>query len=166
MIGSRNVQVWRKNMARLAQAAAGGDGPRRGSPADHDLQPVAQADVAQVGPVAGIVVKKVELAGVETAYSVSGMPADAVAFGLKSLGRRRPFDVVVSGANMGSNVGLNAHYSGTVGAAMEAVFLGVPGIAVSQSSSQRDHGIAACFTRRFVWTGPTKRPLPRCASGD
>jgi 5'-nucleotidase len=40
-------------------------------------------------------------------------------------------DLVISGMNSGANVGINVIYSGTVGAAVEAAFLGVPSIAVS-----------------------------------
>ena len=43
---------------------------------------------------------------------------------------RQP-DLVVSGMNMGANVGINVIYSGTVAAAIEAAFLGLPSIAVS-----------------------------------
>ena len=40
-------------------------------------------------------------------------------------------DLVVSGMNNGTNVGINVIYSGTVAAAIEAAFLGLPSIAVS-----------------------------------
>lgn len=66
----------------------------------------------------------------EHGYAVAGTPADCVAVGLGALGLDP--DVVVSGCNDGPNVG--AHVlgrSGTVGAAMEAGFLGVPAVAVS-----------------------------------
>jgi 5'-nucleotidase len=43
----------------------------------------------------------------------------------------RPPDLVVSGINAGANVGINVLYSGTVAAAIEAAFLGLPAIAVS-----------------------------------
>lgn len=63
-------------------------------------------------------------------YAVDGTPADCVAFGLRSLDDRP--DLVVSGANLGPNVGSYVlGHSGTVGAAVEAGFLGTPGLAVS-----------------------------------
>ncbi|MFT6055300.1 MAG: 5'-nucleotidase [Roseivirga sp.] len=65
-------------------------------------------------------------------YAVSGKPADAVRFGLRVLGKEAPFDLVISGINQGSNVGKLSHLSGTVGAAMEALYHGIPAIAVSQ----------------------------------
>ena len=44
-------------------------------------------------------------------------------------------ELVVSGINHGSNLGDDITYSGTVAAALEAIVLGLPGIAVSQQSS-------------------------------
>jgi 5'-nucleotidase len=68
--------------------------------------------------------------------------------------------VVVSGINHGSNLGDDITYSGTVAAALEAIVLGLPGIAVSQQSSLREldfrvgsafeFDVAASFTARLV----------------
>ena len=68
--------------------------------------------------------------------------------------------MVVSGINHGSNLGDDISYSGTVAAALEAIVLGLPGIAVSQQSSSMeldfragsgfDFSIAASFTARLV----------------
>lgn len=63
-------------------------------------------------------------------WAVDGTPADSVKLGLHELSGSRP-DLVVSGINNGWNVGTDVHYSGTVGAAMEAAFEQVPAIAVS-----------------------------------
>ena len=92
-------------------------------------------------------------------YGVSGFPADAVRFGLLELGRTRGFDLVVSGINQGANVGDVAHLSGTVGAAMEAVYLGVPAIAVSQETGLINYQVSAAFTVSLVeqWT---RRSMP------
>lgn len=68
--------------------------------------------------------------------AVDGRPADCVKLALASLWPKRfgpgtrP-DLVISGMNQGANVGINVLYSGTVAAAIEAAFLGVPAIAVS-----------------------------------
>jgi 5'-nucleotidase len=62
--------------------------------------------------------------------AVAGSPADCVKLALATL-LPEPIDLVVSGMNSGANVGVNVIYSGTVAAAMEAAFLGVPAIAVS-----------------------------------
>ncbi|MEM8738108.1 MAG: 5'/3'-nucleotidase SurE [Planctomycetota bacterium] len=63
-------------------------------------------------------------------FAVDGRPADCVKLGLHAL-IDQPVDLVISGMNCGANVGINVLYSGTVGAAREATFSGVPGIAVS-----------------------------------
>jgi 5'-nucleotidase len=63
-------------------------------------------------------------------YALDGTPADCVAYGLRGLDIE--FDLVVSGCNHGPNVGnYVVGRSGTVGACVEAGFLGTPGIAVS-----------------------------------
>ena len=66
-----------------------------------------------------------------TAWSVDGSPTDAV--GLAFLGYFGVgFDLVASGINYGPNLGDDVTYSGTVGAAMEAVLSGCPAFAMSQ----------------------------------
>jgi 5'-nucleotidase len=65
-----------------------------------------------------------------TGIAVDGRPADCVKLAVAKLLSRRP-DLVVSGINSGANVGINVIYSGTVAAAIEAAFLGLPSIAVS-----------------------------------
>ncbi len=62
-------------------------------------------------------------------HTVDGTPADCVRFALTQLG---DFDGVLSGVNDGANLGVDIFYSGTVAAAREATFFGVPAIAVSQ----------------------------------
>jgi 5'-nucleotidase len=42
-----------------------------------------------------------------------------------------PIDLLVAGINKGANAGINAYYSGTVAAAMEAAFLKIPAVAMS-----------------------------------
>jgi len=71
-------------------------------------------------------------------YAVDGRPADCVKLAIEHLMGGRP-DLVVSGMNAGANVGLNVLYSGTVAAAVEAAFIGLPSIAVSlHLGSKRD----------------------------
>ncbi len=62
-------------------------------------------------------------------YSVEGTPADAVHFGVFGLDLKP--DLVVSGINDGLNIGIDTIYSGTVGAAMEALKARIPAIAFS-----------------------------------
>lgn len=69
-------------------------------------------------------------------YAVDGRPADCVKVALRSLwtelhGEGTRPDLTISGMNAGANVGINVIYSGTVAAAVESAFLGVPSIAVS-----------------------------------
>ncbi|MFA6044375.1 MAG: 5'/3'-nucleotidase SurE [Phycisphaerales bacterium] len=71
-----------------------------------------------------------------TGIAVGGRPADCVKLALTTLwpevfGEGSLPDLVVSGMNAGANCGINVIYSGTVAAALEAAFLGVPSIAVS-----------------------------------
>ena len=58
-------------------------------------------------------------------WAVTGTPADCVKIGLRELSDK-PVDLVVSGINLGANVGINVLYSGTVSAATEGAILGSP----------------------------------------
>lgn len=83
-------------------------------------------------------------------YVVQGSPADCVKLAVKELLQERP-NVVVSGINLGLNVGINVLYSGTVAAAVEALMLGVPAIAVSVDWSEAPQfAYAARVTRRLA----------------
>lgn len=64
------------------------------------------------------------------AYQVDGTPTDCVMLAMEALMPERPA-FVFSGVNQGPNMGEDVLYSGTVAAAMEAVVLGAPGIAIS-----------------------------------
>ena len=63
----------------------------------------------------------------------NGTPSDCVFLSLNKLfpKENRP-DIVISGINIGSNMGEDITYSGTASAAMEAVLQGIPAIAISQ----------------------------------
>lgn len=63
-------------------------------------------------------------------FAVDGTPTDCVNLGIHALLGFKP-DLVVSGVNHGANMGDDITYSGTVSAAMEAMLMGIPGIAVS-----------------------------------
>ncbi len=99
-------------------------------------------------------VKQFRLADGTVAYSSDGAPSDCVA--LATLGYfKKPIDLVVSGINVGANLGHDVTYSGTVTAAMEAVIANVPGIAVSlemtdNQPDQIDFGPAARAARHVV----------------
>ncbi len=93
-------------------------------------------------------------------YAISGSPAQSVLYGVLVIAERRP-DLVISGINYGENLGTCVTISGTVGAALQAAELGIPGLAVSletdrsyhyESRGERrvDWGAAAHATRRFA----------------
>ena len=71
------------------------------------------------------------------AFQVDGTPTDCVLLALGALLEERP-DFVLSGVNHGPNMGEDVLYSGTVSAAMEAVTLGVPGVAISFAGHDPD----------------------------
>ncbi|MBX3386296.1 MAG: 5'/3'-nucleotidase SurE [Phycisphaeraceae bacterium] len=89
--------------------------------------------------------------------AVDGRPADCVKLAIANIwperfGAGSPPDLVVSGMNSGANVGINVIYSGTVAAAIEAAFLGIPSIAVSLhiGRSKPDFRAAAREARRAI----------------
>src|SRR5688572_28835075 len=95
------------------------------------------------------------------AFGSDGAPSDCVA--LSALGYfKEKFDLVVSGINVGANLGHDVTYSGTVTAAMEAVIMGLPGVAVSLEVpegyiGQVDFGPSAyaarIAVRNVLWNG-------------
>lgn len=105
-------------------------------------------------------VQEVDFEDGSVGYATDGTPVDCVR--LANLGLIEGFqaDLVVSGINHGSNLGDDITYSGTVAAALEAIVLGLPGIAVSQQSSALEldfrsgagfeFAVAARFTARLV----------------
>ena len=82
-------------------------------------------------------------------WSVASTPGDSVRAGLDIILRDNPPDVVVSGANFGQNVGRPATaQSGTVNAALQAAFRGLPAIAVSTgvASAERAAGFPSTIS--------------------
>ncbi len=71
-------------------------------------------------------------------YRVEGTPTDCVHLAITGLLEQEP-DMVVSGINAGANLGDDVLYSGTVAAAMEGRFLGLPAIAISLASHTPTH---------------------------
>jgi 5'-nucleotidase len=68
----------------------------------------------------------------ERRFAVRGTPGDCVVVGMRHLLGAMP-DLVLSGINRGSNIGMETVLSGTIGAAMTAMFLGARAIALSQA---------------------------------
>lgn len=88
------------------------------------------------------------------AWMVDGSPLDAVSVGLQGLFPETPPDLVVSGVNQGLNLGTLVMHSGTVGAAIRSVLLGVPALAVSCQTTRTpqvaDFAEAAHLARRLI----------------
>ena len=74
--------------------------------------------------------------------AVDGTPTDCVHLAITGLLEHEP-DMVISGINAGSNMGDDVIYSGTVAAAMEGRFLGLPAIAVSLAGETFQHYVTA-----------------------
>jgi 5'/3'-nucleotidase len=87
----------------------------------------------------------------EREWAIEGTPADAMMVALHRLFPKPP-DLVISGINRGPNLGENVFYSGTVGAATEAVINHVPAIAISLAHRGQgfvyDHAVQ--FARRLA----------------
>lgn len=82
-------------------------------------------------------------------YSVDGTPTDCVHLALT--GFLEPTDIVVSGINEGANLGDDVLYSGTVAAAMEGRYLGLPAIAISMVGDNIQHyETAAIIAKQLV----------------
>ena len=75
--------------------------------------------------------------GVEI-YAFSGTPVDCAKFAFDHLFADRKVDLVLSGINHGSNAAVNVMYSGTMGAAIEGSFYGVPSIGLSLDDHDAD----------------------------
>jgi 5'-nucleotidase len=87
-------------------------------------------------------VKKIARDGAFLGYGVNGTPADCVKIGVREV-MARPPELVLSGINLGANVGINVLYSGTVSAATEGAILGIPAMAVSLDALRHpDFGFA------------------------
>jgi len=93
-------------------------------------------------------------------YATDGTPVDCVRLARLGLVEGFKAELVVAGITHGSNLGDDITYSGTVAAALEAIVLGLPGIAISQQSRALEldftsgtgfeFRVAAEFTARLV----------------
>jgi 5'-nucleotidase len=95
----------------------------------------------------------------DNVYYVNGTPTDCVHIAISGL-LEQPPDVLISGINHGENLGDDVLYSGTVAAAMEGRFLGIPSIAVSLVGGGEHFATAADLARRVVERNLTD-PLPK-----
>ena len=84
-------------------------------------------------------------------YYVNGTPTDCVHLAVTGLLDHLP-DIVISGINLGANMGDDTIYSGTVAAATEGYLLGIPAIAISLTSKAGAHYETAAGVR-CSWSG-------------
>jgi 5'-nucleotidase len=93
-------------------------------------------------------------------FVCSGTPGDCVALALLGVLERKP-DLVVSGINIGPNLGNDVSYSGTVAAAREGTTMGVPAIAVSlDGRKDADFKPAATFAARLAKLAVERKLTP------
>lgn len=122
---------------------------------DFDLEIVApESEMSAVGHAITLAyplrVKAVHKNGAFFGYGVTGTPADCVKIAVQQL-LKSPPDIILSGINLGANVGVNVLYSGTVSAATEGAFLGIGAAAISLSSRKNpDYTFAARFSREII----------------
>ncbi len=91
--------------------------------------------------------------------SVEGTPTDCVHIAITGLLDESP-DMVVSGINAGANLGDDVLYSGTVAAATEGRFLGLPAIAVSLVGEHCRHFATAAEVTKLLVEHSSSRRLP------
>jgi 5'-nucleotidase len=96
----------------------------------------------------------------ERRYFVNGTPSDCVHLALSGFLDEDP-DIVVSGINHGANLGDDVIYSGTVAAAMEGRFLGLPAIAVSLAGRNATHFDTAARVAADLVRKLAADPLPK-----
>jgi 5'-nucleotidase len=91
---------------------------------------------------------------------VNGTPTDCVHLAVTGLLDQLP-DMVVSGINLGANMGDDTIYSGTVAAATEGYLLGIPSLAISLASKAAAHfATAAHFAAKLVERSAQAAPGP------
>lgn len=94
-----------------------------------------------------------------SAWSVDGTPADCIKMGMRVIMNEKP-DFIISGINAGSNAGRNVLHSGTVGAVIEGVFRGIPGLALScEDSNDPNYHVAQKYVIPVI-RYLQKNPLP------
>ena len=117
-VQAQGIQVLSALMRRLGDViVVAPDGPR-------------SAASCSISPLTTITIKLLKQEEGLTVYQCSGTPTDCVKLAMDGLLPEKP-DLVVSGINHGDNASVSIHYSGTVGAALEACMKNVPAIAYS-----------------------------------
>lgn len=91
---------------------------------------------------------------------VDGTPTDCVHLAITGLLQNEP-DMVFAGINHGANLGDDVLYSGTVAAATEGRFLGLPAVAISLASSNPSHFETAAHVAVTLLKQLLVQPLPK-----
>jgi len=91
---------------------------------------------------------------------VDGTPTDCVHLAITGLLEKEP-DMVFAGINHGANLGDDVLYSGTVAAATEGRFLGLPAIAMSMTSSQPKHIESGVKVAKIILQTIIDKPLAK-----
>lgn len=91
-------------------------------------------------------------------YFVNGTPTDCVHLAVTGMLEMMP-DIIVSGINLGANMGDDTIYSGTVAAATEGYLLGIPSIAISLTSFEGENFAAAGRVARELVERHMRQPL-------
>jgi len=92
-------------------------------------------------------------------FRVEGTPTDCVHLAITGLLEEDP-DMVVAGINAGANLGDDVIYSGTVAAATEGRFMGLPAMAVSLAGQDMNHYKTACTVSCLLVEQLMVDPLP------
>lgn len=111
--------------------------------------------------------RKVEESDGVEIYAFSGTPVDCVKIAFDHFLRERRIDLVLSGINHGSNAAVNVMYSGTMGAAIEGSFYGIPavGLSLDDHSPEADFTAAVEYGRRILsslFENEESLPRPLC----
>jgi len=99
------------------------------------------------------------ITGDEGFVRVDGTPTDCVHLAITGLLDPEP-DMVFAGINHGANLGDDVLYSGTVAAATEGRFLGLPAIAISLAASNPQHFATAAQVAVELLRKIQQQPLP------
>lgn len=91
-------------------------------------------------------------------YFVNGTPTDCVHLAVTGMLEMMP-DIIVSGINLGANMGDDTIYSGTVAAATEGYLLGIPSIAISLTSFEGKNFASAGRVARELVERHMRQPL-------
>ena len=93
-------------------------------------------------------------------WAVNGTPVDCVKVAIKNLFNKKP-DLVLSGINLGANLGKNLIYSGTVAAAYEGTVLGISSAAISLDSFKGKNFIVAKYVATKIANHLLNHKLPQ-----